>query len=277
MHTLLCIRDFPYALPTVQFGSLVVAVLESEASIMTVRPEAEDPGIGRQLVREAAKLFPSPEVTRILRHGRPEEVIVDEVSGGDYDLVIIGTPESPSLGDFLLGLTARRLVAHTDVSVMIVRNPSERIERMLITSTGTRRSHPVVAAGAHLAQALGAQTILLHVTAAVPEMYFGLPRMEGGLEDFMRSGTPAAENLKKHMSILGACGVQAHLELRHGLPTEEILRSARKNESDLIVIGGPKPRTIDRLFKDEVALDIVDHAPCPVLVVRGRIGREDRK
>lgn len=53
-----------------------------------------------------------------------------------------------------------------------------------------------------------------------------------------------------------------------GRPYEEILKFARENKADLIVIGTHGRRGLDRVIFGSTAEKVVRDAPCPVLSVR---------
>jgi nucleotide-binding universal stress UspA family protein len=63
-------------------------------------------------------------------------------------------------------------------------------------------------------------------------------------------------------------GVQAETVLKEGHAVEEILRTAREGEYDLIVIGARGLSTIKEILLGSVSHGVVIHASCPVLVVK---------
>jgi nucleotide-binding universal stress UspA family protein len=53
-----------------------------------------------------------------------------------------------------------------------------------------------------------------------------------------------------------------------GSPVDEILAQVRSHGSDLLVVGSRGLSTAERLLLGSVSTGLVNHAPCPVLVVR---------
>jgi nucleotide-binding universal stress UspA family protein len=100
-------------------------------------------------------------------------------------------------------------------------------------------------------------------------MYSGLSRLGEGLPDLLQTDTPVARHIKKCAELLRSHDVDARIELRHGHPSDEILRAAEVDNYDLIVIGGSDTRGLGRLLLDEVSMQVVANSPRPVLVVRG--------
>lgn len=266
MHTLLCIRDFPYAVPTIEFGSQIIQALDSKVSLLTARRVNEDAAIGQQVLKQAAVALLSKPVSRIVRHGAPIDEILAEASIDRYDLFIVGTRERLSIGDIFVGELAKRLAAQAKISVLVVRNPSERIKNILVTDSAQYIDDPAINLAGKIAQGTNAAVTMLHVSGELPAMYTGLKTMEETLSELMQSDTPIAANLRSHAEQLRALGVDAEIELRHGAPAEEILRAAERQTPDLIVVSGSKQHGLGLLLVD-IPLELVSRAPCPVLIV----------
>jgi len=63
----------------------------------------------------------------------------------------------------------------------------------------------------------------------------------------------------------------AEVRLEVGAPGEVILAEARRRRARVIVVGPRAQSSLDRVFLGSVALDVLRHAPCSVLVARGRL------
>ncbi len=63
--------------------------------------------------------------------------------------------------------------------------------------------------------------------------------------------------------------VGTEIEAAVGPPGPALVEMAIRDEIDLIVIGSHERGIWDRLFHPSVGRHLIDHAPCPVLVVRG--------
>ena len=64
---------------------------------------------------------------------------------------------------------------------------------------------------------------------------------------------------------------------RGGEPGPEIVQAARATGSALVVLAAPHADLLVQLFRSSVLNHVVRHAPCPVLVVRGRARRAWRR
>jgi universal stress protein A len=80
----------------------------------------------------------------------------------------------------------------------------------------------------------------------------------------------ARENLAAFAAELSAKGIKVQPYLRVGYPFDEIVLMAHHFNVDLIIIGSHGRGAISRLLVGSTAERVVEHAPCPVLVVKGR-------
>jgi universal stress protein A len=83
----------------------------------------------------------------------------------------------------------------------------------------------------------------------------------------------ARETLEAFAQELLNKGLKVQPYLRVGYPFDEIVLMANHFKVDLIIIGSHGRGAISRLLVGSTAERVVEHAPCPVLVVKGpRLG-----
>lgn len=78
----------------------------------------------------------------------------------------------------------------------------------------------------------------------------------------------ARENLEAFAQELSNQGIKVQPHLRVGYPFDEIVLMANHFDVDLIIIGSHGRGGISRLLVGSTAERVVEHAPCPVLVVK---------
>ena len=83
----------------------------------------------------------------------------------------------------------------------------------------------------------------------------------------------AQENLNAVENELLSKGIKVKAYLRVGYPFEEIVAMANDPKVDLVIIGSHGLSGIKRLLVGSTAERVVEHAPCPVLVVKERLLR----
>jgi nucleotide-binding universal stress UspA family protein len=76
------------------------------------------------------------------------------------------------------------------------------------------------------------------------------------------------EALNQTCNRLRNKGLHAKPELLLGFPTEKFIKYAEEQKLDLIIIGAKGLRTTAGILVGGVAQQVVEYAPCPVLVVR---------
>jgi nucleotide-binding universal stress UspA family protein len=232
-----------------------------------VSPPDEPLEEGERLLATARTML-SPEDVEVLHvEGNVENEIISELKRRPYQLLVMET--SVSDPDQPASQLSQRLANSVEVSVLLVRNPPERIDEILICTGGHPESTPAVSLGINLAQAIEANATILHVASNTPSMYTGLPSIEEGLEQVLTRDSALSNHLKEAASIADAAGVETKLELRHGVVAEEIVRACEIKPNDLVVIGAPKPGAlIDRVLLGRVAPQLITSSKCSTLIVR---------
>ena len=194
---------------------------------------------------------------------------MNESKENEYDLIVIGARDAAGFPDNLLGTLTRKVTDLATMSVLVVREGRPEIKRILIAMGGHKLNRSLIETGASLAQASGAIVTVLIVTEPVPSMYTGLNGIEETLEELLQTDTPVAQHLRWCAQYLSEQDVDSEIEIRHGVAADEIMRDAMKGDYDLVVIGAASLEgPIQRLLMDRVTPQVVDRAPCSVLVVR---------
>jgi nucleotide-binding universal stress UspA family protein len=127
---------------------------------------------------------------------------------------------------------------------------NEQIERILVPTDGSPESEAVFSAIMPLVRAYAPEVSILYV-----------------LEDPDESFMPPAR-LAKACGAMRSTHVNAHLELRQGMPAEEILKVARERKADLIAMSTHGRGGVVRLIAGSVAEEVLRKAELPVLVTR---------
>ena len=115
-----------------------------------------------------------------------------------------------------------------------------------------------------LATLLNAEVIVVHAYPSISDM-FGAPGYDEIIKRRLGTGT---EVLEEAASTLEAAGVSVVRELLEGPMAEAILRVAKVRECDLIVVGARGLSDLQGLLLGSVSHKVIQHAACPVLVVR---------
>jgi len=209
----------------------------------------------------------------VLVRGRAASLIVEEARSMPADLVVVGHRGHGRWESILLGSVSSEVVDHAPCPVLVARD---------------ERLGPVVLADDRSIHARAAETFLedwplfegLPVTVVtVDEDGFPYaasvpPLVYSEAMDAYAYGTAAQRRATEAACEAAAvrlrqAGLIAEPEVREGDPAHEIVLSARQHDAGLVVVGTRGQTGLRRLILGSVARNVLLHAPCSVLIVRG--------
>lgn len=206
-----------------------------------------------------------------VRIGRPAEQIAEVVDSLDASLVIVGR-ESGRRGRWsLLGSTAARVVhdarVPTLLSVGAMDGPPHRIlapiDESAVAAGVLRWSHD-------WAEHFDASLFILHVLEyPLPAHLRAITPPERSSEGELQIELKAREWLVRRVDEAGVPISEDRARVAIGDPVFEILATAERRRTDLIVMGSRGAGTLGRAFMGSVADGVLRAASCPVLVIPG--------
>lgn len=138
------------------------------------------------------------------------------------------------------------------------------IKKVLALTDGSQNSRSALRYAVEICRKFDAALYLLSVVEDMPA-YINL---EVGAE-FMAN---IQETIKSEVvNCSGYCetsGISCKGEIRHGVPSEEIIDYAKEIDADLIVLATHGHTGLSHILLGSVAEKIVRYAPCPVLTTR---------
>ncbi len=209
-----------------------------------------------------------------VREGRPDVVLRDVAAAFSAGLIVIGPHGNHQAPWKRLGSTAERLMRAADTSVLVVRGPMAGApQRILVAVDDVEITDRVLAvAGAIATNSQGS----LHAVHVLSNAAYSHMLSAEGAEQPDRAKAAAdlreamaSETLRWLRMMWKGSGhrVALHAEVTHGSPAAEILRVARDNAIQLIMIGRYGIGRMVPAFLGSVLGSIVAGAECPVLVV----------
>lgn len=222
----------------------------ADTVLATRRVEAEAM-LGRVLEQLQAEGVPA---TMVVAVGQPLDLAERLVERDQVGLVVLGSTGIGGIDRMLLGSTAERLTRHLHVSVLVVRQPFERIRRVL-GAVDVHKVFPEVILQAAALARLGGAT-LDFITVVEPTL------------DLSGNAPAEARLLRALDEVLGPDrdpGWSA-LAVSAESPTQGILH--RAPDYDLVVCGTEGRRGLRRLLLGSVAESVVRACPVSVLVAR---------
>jgi nucleotide-binding universal stress UspA family protein len=201
-----------------------------------------------------------------IRQGRLRPSLVTE--SARHDLLLLGARGSHPLQDHLIGATAEQVVHRgTQPLLMVYDSPRKAYQRVLVAIDFS----PTAAANLRLARRLAptAPVHLMHCCQAPFEKKMlsrGLSSEAiGALRN--RAHYEAENQMKAFLDSLDpdAPLLDYSIEPEGGIVTN-LRRKTREIGADLLVVGHPKPHLAERLLRGSVTVQLLDQAPCDILV-----------
>lgn len=201
------------------------------------------------------------------------EVILQEASKG-YDLIVMGATDTQRSRGSLFSLLVDRVVQEAPCATMVVKyNLSQtqeqttttgyhKISHILVPTSGGGYSQHAVEVASTIAVETGAVVTLVNVVNRTQQEYILFE------EQTRHSVTDIARQIVYQQASLGeGLGAKIKTAVLTGIPEVEILRFARINQVDLIVMGSSVRTISGRAFFGHRTDAILNKAPCPVAVI----------
>lgn len=219
-------------------------------------------GIDPQLVRGAD-----------IRAGEADLNIVKTAGKEAADLVVMASHGKGALAHVVLGSTAERVARLAPCPVLVVREQALakdpprpfQVKRILVPTDYSDVSLKALEYAKAFARRFDATLVLVHVVPEVLPAEFG---HLGIIVDERRVLHEAEKRLPQLREVTCDAELKVETRILTGGASYEINRAAADLDCDLVVIATHGYTGFRRFWLGSVAEKVVQHAPCPVLVVR---------
>ncbi len=145
------------------------------------------------------------------------------------------------------------------------------IAKILVPLDGSEYADRALNYAIELAKKFQSEILLVHVVPTTSAFMAGsgaldaplVTDLSNHLEESGRSLLASAEGR------LGDASVKTSTRIVSGNPANEILRIAKDEKADLIVMGDRGLGAVERFFLGSVSDKVSSHSACPVLLVKG--------
>ena len=143
---------------------------------------------------------------------------------------------------------------------------SKEFNRIIVPTDDSDEAKKAVKKALYMAKHLGADVVTMYVIDTSFLARFPSPDdiMSFNWDKILQK--EALDALDKVEKMGKKMGVKVIKKMVEGIPDEEIIKEAKKN--DLIVMGSKGKTALDRILLGSVSEKVVHHAPCPVMIVR---------
>jgi nucleotide-binding universal stress UspA family protein len=205
--------------------------------------------------------------------GFPRQEIAGHAEQGGFDAIVIGTHGHTGVKHALLGSVAEAVLRHAQCPVFTVRGDGKdtmpaNIRKVLVATDFSDQGFEAVEYGREFVALTGAELVLAHVMdpPLYPDGPFGMVALQmPNLEMEIRNAL--SERLAKETDRLAREGASVRSVFLEGRAHIELVRCAKDENADLIVMGTHGRSGVKRLMIGSTAERVVRHAPCPVLTV----------
>jgi manganese transport protein len=216
--------------------------------------------------------------------GLNAQLVIDQLAewmekAGNYRWLIQFTvmPIAAGLGLLLLWIIARGIfdwhkvrpaVATSEAVLQEVFKSRPTYQRIGIALDASPRDAAMLREAIGLASVHNAELVLMHVVEGVGGQWYGeqtADRESRHDEVYMEHlATQLKENAHEH-----GCSLQVKVAMGYGSPPKEVIRMAREEAIDLLIVGGHGHRFLSDLLRGQTIQHIRHMLRIPVLAVRG--------
>ena len=228
------------------------------------------------LASEAKRLAESSgaKVVPRLSIGSPDLAILEAAAEMKPDLIVAGTHGRSAPARWLVGSTADRLARRTSDPLLVVRDPSDGLaawskgEKTLKVLVGVSfdDSFDAVARAVKALARWSPCDVSIAYAHSPPATLIGgsiFPQPPVTTVDLHASTVRAVSRLAKARGLVVEEG---RVNLLTGSPAAALVEEAARGSFDLLVVGTHGRRGLDRALLGSVALGVLHHAPCPILI-----------
>jgi len=239
-----------------------------EAEVLRVHRDALDTA-EREIRSARSDLVIEP----VLLRGRAASLIIEEARQMPADLVVVGHRGHGRWESLLLGSVSAEVVDHASCPVLVARD--ERLGPVVLAddrSVHARAAESLVMdwplfAGLPITVVTVTEDGFPYVATVAPLVY--TDAIEGFVQGTAAERRATEAECEAAATRLRRAGLAASAEVREGDPAHQIIACAREHGAGLIVVGTRGQTGLRRLILGSVARNVLLHAPCSVLVVRG--------
>lgn len=208
---------------------------------------------------------------RVLAHGPHAQTIVRRARHAKADLILIGSRGLSDLQGFLMGSLSRQIASIAPCSILVVKQPLPQLTRVVLAVDDSKHSRTAARfLRSFILPESAMTTILSSAERPVTDLavrYLSKAQVAELERPVLERATHLVASLRDEFLKEGYAAVTA-VQMDHVIDT--IVTQVEADHADLLVIGSRELTKSERLYLGSVSESLLRHAPCSVLIVRGR-------
>jgi len=216
----------------------------------------------------------------VVLEGNVASELLDLADHEQVDLIAVGSRGENAFVGFLLGSTARRLVAYSKVNVFVARSyrdtePEETCRKMqgkeklaLQVCVDGSKGSELALDTVRLMGANAFSKIVVACAEPLSPLPLGIDPVSFG--DTYRSDHGEAVNIVRNAEDKVRSAADDVIGVtKLGPPSQALMDIAGSQAVDIVALAATRHGFVERFLLGSVSYDVATHAPCSVLVVRG--------
>jgi nucleotide-binding universal stress UspA family protein len=270
LHILVAVKGVAYSENTARLTASIIGETGGRMTLLRVILDEQRQTLAQADLERFAEMITPHSVETLVRVGQASVEISAEAASGKYDLVVIGERPENILLKRLFARTAEKVIRSAACPVLIARQRTSPLKRLLICEGGqSTRLLPALTGKLAPLTLTAEKIVVLHVMSQMT----ALPGIRGwelraDAVELIYQHTPEGMRLEYDQEVFKQLNVPVEVKVRHGLVVDEIISEAEAQDFDVIVMGMPEVTGLQRYLVDDPVHKILLHGTRPVLVVQ---------
>jgi len=204
----------------------------------------------------------------IIKFGNHFDKIIQISNKEDVNLIIIGAGTKLKEDVFKLGTTAEKLVRRSDKPVLVVKKHSDfkNIKNILCPVDFSEESTLALNNSINIARRYNAKLIILGVLEPSKLGFKGLNLKWDEIDALNK--VEFEKEMASYLKSFNLVDVNYKSTTKTGDPAKKILRTIKKNNSDLLVMGSSGKSNFHRMIMGSVTEKVIREVPCNFLTLK---------
>jgi len=211
--------------------------------------------------------------TEVKRSLSAAPAILEYASENKIDLIVMGTHGRRGLGHLLLGSAAEEVIRLAPCPVFTIRElkepkPVMQVNNILVPIDFSNYSEKALAYASEIAQSYNAQLQLLHIIEETMHPAFSVTGKSSIFDLVPGIKDDSKKRTEKMLNKFVSDKVKSKVFIQGGRAANDIIKFAKENSTDLIVIATHGLTGLEHMLLGSVTEKVVRMAHCPVFTVK---------